>query len=190
MTSLFSGKAGQVPVTHSTLSIYPIIIDITLHIRVHLVRTACAPFYRMPVPVMQARTPGKLAHGRPANGRTSRFVATHALQDPLAIRGIDAGAAARPAAAKNAVSNAASLELLSFVSWAINRKIKFGGVRPEVRNGIRGVFATAPLSASDVVLAVPEQVALTVTSTPSQTPFASFVPQVGLWTHTSLPHCF
>lgn len=50
------------------------------------------------------------------------------------MKGVQAG----PTTAVQA-QRVASLEL---VSWAVAKKIKFAGVRPEVREGTRGMFAT------------------------------------------------
>ncbi len=77
--------------------------------------------------------------------------------------------------------------LLTLVQWAITNKIAFSGIRPDVRDGIRGVFATSPLQPGDTLVAVPTTSALTVTPN-ERCPFPTFVPEVRKAPLHTTPH--
>ena len=66
---------------------------------------------------------------------------------------------------------------LGLVRWAIDKGIKFSGVRPDVKGGVRGAYATSSVQPGEILVAVPLQSALHVL--PNQKcPFEGFVPQV------------
>ena len=48
--------------------------------------------------------------------------------------------------------------LLGLVQWAIANKIEFSGCRPEVKNGVRGVYATTDVNGGETLIAVPLEV--------------------------------
>ena len=53
--------------------------------------------------------------------------------------------------------------LLDFIQFAIARKIEFASVRPAVgADGVRGIFATAPVEPKDTLISVPRTAALVV----------------------------
>ncbi|GFR52570.1 hypothetical protein Agub_g15162, partial [Astrephomene gubernaculifera] len=66
--------------------------------------------------------------------------------------------------------------LLGLVQWAIANKIQFTGCRPDIKSGVRGVYATSACRAGDLLVAVPLQAALFVRPG-ERCPFPDFIPQ-------------
>ncbi|EFJ42251.1 hypothetical protein VOLCADRAFT_107344 [Volvox carteri f. nagariensis] len=69
--------------------------------------------------------------------------------------------------------------VLGLVQWAIANKIRFTGCRPDIRNGIRGVYATSDINEGNNLVAVPWQSSLVVRPG-ERCPFPDFIPQ-GVW---------
>lgn len=103
--------------------------------------------------------------------------ATATTTAPLSERtAVQAGEAVRRAPTEEAKQQLASARGL--VRWSIDRKIKFAGVRPDVVDGVRGVFSTSAVQPGEALVAVPLGSAISVRPN-EQSPFPAFVPQVG-----------
>ncbi|KAG2493705.1 hypothetical protein HYH03_008219 [Edaphochlamys debaryana] len=97
-----------------------------------------------------------------------------------------------PAAARPAQSSAQSFSsdkgsgravVLGLTDWALRHKLNFAGVRPDTRNGARGIYATTTLTPGDLVVSTPLSACFSVTPG-EQCPFPDFLPQ-DVW--ASLP---
>ena len=71
---------------------------------------------------------------------------------------------------------ARDVALLDFIQYAIRSKIEFAAVRPDSVGGLRGLYATAPISPRDTLVAVPRRSGLVVIPH-EPSPFPSHLPE-------------